>query len=226
MTSTIESLHKILKDETRRKIVLLLEEKGNFGYTDLMDNLNIVSTGTLNYHLKVLGDFIDKDPNGEYRLTEKGKIAYRILTEFPDQERPLQDKRIYKSWIILTVASIIIAALNGYFLNIPIERTATVIAVLLLLTGFAFYIRIRPSTSGNRALFIATGAFVIGFLFWAIIVLSMNASGLRWQIVSLSGNVGDDFFALTSLIICWIAGGLVGEWIGKKRNYILPSLRV
>jgi DNA-binding transcriptional ArsR family regulator len=44
MTSTIDSLHKILKDETRRKIIFKLDEKGSVGYTELMESLDIVST--------------------------------------------------------------------------------------------------------------------------------------------------------------------------------------
>jgi DNA-binding transcriptional ArsR family regulator len=50
MTSTIDSLRKILKDEKRRKIILALNEKGSVSYTNLMESLDIVITGTLNYH--------------------------------------------------------------------------------------------------------------------------------------------------------------------------------
>jgi DNA-binding transcriptional ArsR family regulator len=56
MSSGLASLHKILKDETRRKIILLLNGKGSLGYTELLDNSEAGSTGLLNYHLKVLGD--------------------------------------------------------------------------------------------------------------------------------------------------------------------------
>ena len=63
MNTGLSSLHKILKDETRSKIILLLNEKGSLSYTDLMNTLRIVSTGTLNYHLKVLGDLLTKDEN-------------------------------------------------------------------------------------------------------------------------------------------------------------------
>ncbi len=58
--SGIDSLHKILKDPTRRKAILLLND-GSLTYTELMDKLDIISTGTLNYHLKVLGDLVEKD---------------------------------------------------------------------------------------------------------------------------------------------------------------------
>jgi len=44
MTSGINSIHKILKDETRQKILLLLDEKGSISYTKLM---NALGTGAL-----------------------------------------------------------------------------------------------------------------------------------------------------------------------------------
>jgi hypothetical protein len=54
MSSGLASLHKILKDETRSKAILLLNEKEAMSYTDLMDELGIVSTGLLNYHLNLI----------------------------------------------------------------------------------------------------------------------------------------------------------------------------
>jgi DNA-binding transcriptional ArsR family regulator len=226
MTSAIESLHKILKDETRRKIVLLLNEKGSLGYTDLMDSINVVSTGTLNYHLKVLGNLIEKSPSGVYQLTERGKLAYRILTEFPDQENPPQDKRIYKAWLVFAVATVTLSILTGYFLKIPLERQVITLTILLLSFGFAFYIRIKPSRSGNRAFYISIGALGIGFVLWFLIASLVLFSGLRWQIVDATGNFGDNFTVFTTLIICWIVGGFIGDLIGKSRNYKIPTLRV
>ena len=50
-----------------------------------MDTLGIVSTGTLNYHLKVLGDLLAKNEQEQYTLTERGKLAAKLLTEFPEE---------------------------------------------------------------------------------------------------------------------------------------------
>lgn len=102
MSSGIAALHNILRDETRRKIILLLNEKGYLSYTDLMDTLGIVSTGLLNYHLKVLGDLLSKNEEGQYTLTEKGKLASRLLQEFPEQDNQLQLKRKWwkRFWIV------------------------------------------------------------------------------------------------------------------------------
>src|SRR5208337_5291446 len=85
MSSGIASLHKILKDETRRNIILLINEKGALSYTYLMETLGFATTGLLNYHLKMMGDLLTKDEDGQYMLTEKGKLASRLLLEFPEE---------------------------------------------------------------------------------------------------------------------------------------------
>jgi len=84
MSSGIASLHKLLKDETRRRIILLLQEKGSLSYVDLMKALGITNTGKMNYHLKVLGNLLAKKEDGHYMLTDKGMLASRLLLEFPE----------------------------------------------------------------------------------------------------------------------------------------------
>ena len=104
MSTGIAFLHKILKDEARRKIVLLLNEKGSLSYTDLMKSLT-VSTELLNYHLKVLDDFLSKNGKGEYILTEKGKLASRLLLEFPEDislgKRCKWERKFWKAKVLL-----------------------------------------------------------------------------------------------------------------------------
>ena len=51
-----------------------------------MDATEIGSTGLLNYHLKVLSSLIAKNESGQYLLTEKGKLASRLLMEFPEAD--------------------------------------------------------------------------------------------------------------------------------------------
>jgi DNA-binding transcriptional ArsR family regulator len=225
MSQGIASLHKILKDKTRQKILTLLATRGSLSYTELMEQLDVL-TGILNYHLKVLGDLLQKNNSGQYILSDKGQLAYKVLTEFPCTETKVVDKRIYKAWIILTVASVILLILNGYFLNIPVERTALALAILLSATAIAFYIRVRPSTSGNRIFFIAIGAGVIGFLIWGMCFSLYNASTLRWYIIRASGNLAFNILLLATLIICWVIGGLIGDWLGRRRGYVIPRIRV
>jgi hypothetical protein len=84
VSSNIGSLHKILKDETRRKIILLLQEKRSLSYVDLMKTLGITNTGKMNYHLKVLGNLLSKRDGDQYVLSEKGMLAYRLMQEFSE----------------------------------------------------------------------------------------------------------------------------------------------
>ena len=48
----INSLHTVLKDPTRRKILATLNDKGSISYVEMLDLLEIEHTGKLNYHLK------------------------------------------------------------------------------------------------------------------------------------------------------------------------------
>ena len=106
MSSGIASLHKILKDETRKKIILLLKEKGGLSYTDLMNALEINSTGKLNYHLRILEGLVLKREDGQYVLTERGVLASRLLLEFPEEDNQLQVKG--KWWRRFWIAAILL----------------------------------------------------------------------------------------------------------------------
>lgn len=221
MTSTIDSLYKILKDETRRKIILELSGKGSVGYTDLMDSLGIVSTGTLNYHLKVLGDLLEKDQEEKYKLSEKGKLASRLLTEFPEQNGSTINKtRLKVIWLICSMTFTLLAFILWYGLNAPIYRLIYVLIVAQVGSAFLYYIRVKPEKTG-RVFWIILGISVIGGVFWLLLQGLVNGTGFRFLLVRLAGNAGFDLFALISLIILWTLGAFVGDWIGKKRKYKL-----
>lgn len=91
MDVDMDSLYKVLKDKIRREIVLQLSQNDPLAYVDLMNTLEITNTGRLNYHLKILGDLLEKDENGKYRLTEKGALASQLLRRFP-AEKPVDRK--------------------------------------------------------------------------------------------------------------------------------------
>ena len=79
MSIDFESISDVLKHPIRRKIILALYGNDRLSYVDLMNIVKVVSTGKFNYHLKILGDLIEKDQNGKYGLTEKGKMAAQLL---------------------------------------------------------------------------------------------------------------------------------------------------
>jgi len=82
------SLQNVLKHPIRQRIVLFLLEKKELAYMDLMNLVEITNTGKLNYHLKILGDLIEKNEDGKYHLTEKGQLASEFLLRFPKKIEP------------------------------------------------------------------------------------------------------------------------------------------
>jgi hypothetical protein len=85
MCVDLTPLHNILRDPTRRDILLYLSRNDSLTYMELMDFLKITNTGKFNYHLKVLGDLIEKGEDGKYRLTEKGNTAIELLEKFSEK---------------------------------------------------------------------------------------------------------------------------------------------
>ncbi len=139
MTADLESLHKILKDQTRRKIILSINEKGSLSYTDLMREVGVSSTGTLNYHLKVLADLLTKDDTGQYLLTPKGKTASRLLLEFPEQANQEHVKTVWwrRFWVVAILLDVIVL---GFALGFYLAGSIDVFRLIQAVMGFTFAI--------------------------------------------------------------------------------------
>ena len=135
----------------------MLNEKGSLSYSDLMDSLGIVSTGTMNYHIKVLGDLVDKNEVGHYFLTEKGKLASRLLIEFPEPDYALQTKRKWwrRFWIVAILLQFagLAVVLALYFLGsldfswVVRSFFGHIFGVIFL---YFFYRMIRPQRNGRK----------------------------------------------------------------------------
>lgn len=231
MSKGLFFLHKILKDETRRQIILLLDEKSGLTYTELMDSLEVVSTGLLNYHLKVLGDLLSKNEEEKYILSEKGKLASRLLLQFPEDNQVGKKPRWWrKFWIGQAIVIPVYFAINFVLYLMCYINAATLYRLSLAafaIIGIGYMVtHIKKDvlsaeglTKLNRGLYLLVGTFTGGFILWGGLTVAMNVTGIRsW----LDGIIGDGPLAITTLIICYIVGGFIGDWIGKKTNYYVP----
>ena len=96
----------------------MLAAQGSLSYTELMEQLDVL-TGILNYHLKVLGELIQKNNDGKYVLSEKGKLASKLLVEFPDDQVQGR-KRLKQFWIfagiiqVVYLISVLVVFVLGY----------------------------------------------------------------------------------------------------------------
>ncbi len=153
------SLFYKLSDENRNKILTKLSES-NLTFSELIEKTGIANTGTLNYHIRILGDLILKNEEGKYMLTEKGRLASKLLTEFPEDTIELSKQWVkinfrtktpnYGYWVIIAwvlalIAFVFLVASNNISIN------TLVFPWLLFFTGiiyFVMHIRLSKKTKG------------------------------------------------------------------------------
>ena|SRR2546426_5237155 len=156
------SLHRVLKDPTRRRILSSLSERGPLAYVELLGLLEIEHTGKLNYHLKLLGDLISKDDNGRYSLTEKGRLAVQIASKFQPASGLNKNATFREiSWILLPLS--VLSAYYGFFGSIDAQLAFGFISIVLLVSAVFLSHRSRildfgfPQILGLLAVAVAFG---------------------------------------------------------------------
>lgn len=70
----------VLSHPLRREILLILSEKGECSFTDLMNALK-VDTGKLSFHIRSLSGFLEQTSTGKYKLAKAGENAIRLIRD-------------------------------------------------------------------------------------------------------------------------------------------------
>lgn len=161
MSVDFESLSDVLKHHVRRKIILTLFEKGNLSYVDLMNLVGVSNTGKFNYHLKILGDLIEKNQNGRYALTEKGQMSAQLLQKFPEKKPQPKVLSMADAAVIGFVGVVLIAANPAFW-------ASAIIALLNLELDVPFFLIIG-------FLIIAYALIVPGAVMWLLTVRRTNS---------------------------------------------------
>jgi hypothetical protein len=118
-------------------------------------------------------------------------------------------------WMALVAITVIFVVINYFLFHYSLSSVIGGLAITLFGIGAAYYIRVRPSLKVNKVVYIFLGCGISVVL----LVVVYGISGLgRW----VTNTLG----AWPSLIIGYAVfiplGILIGDWIGKKRNYQLP----
>jgi len=156
------------------------------------------------YLEKHLRGWLPKEPN-----------LPRNKVQVADAKTKVPKPRWWKPlWITALFMVIIFGVVNYFLLHYPLTSVIGGMAVSLLGVGIAYYIRVRPSMTANRVVYIL-GGIGIGWVMWVI-----------YAITGIGGWVTDTLGVWPSLIIgfavFYTIGALIGDWIGKRRNYQLP----
>lgn len=116
-------------------------------------------------------------------------------------------------WIAILLLTIASGFITYFLLNVPLERTVSVVALTFFCIGIAYYIRFKPSIRVNRALYILLGITPLGFCLSVAYAVLLGGYVTGW----LMG-----WFNIIVTIGILIVGAFIGDWIGKRRNYQLP----
>jgi uncharacterized RDD family membrane protein YckC len=76
----VSKILSVLSHRLRREILIILSEKGEGSFTDLMNALN-VDTGKLSFHIRSLAPFLEQTPAGKYKLSREGESAVRVIRD-------------------------------------------------------------------------------------------------------------------------------------------------
>jgi len=190
MVSESAGFYKILEDDLRQTILMSIHERGSLSYSELVEKFDMISEKLLNYHLKVLDDFLSKNPEDQYALTEKGRLALKFLEEFPMQETRRQKERKH-FWLMMCIAA---TGLFGYNVLWYLRDTdftgfllRTVVFICFILAiAYCVYLA-NPLLSGLERtkfpglylVFGGIGGFAIGF-FGLLLVSAIF--GLYWRL--------------------------------------------
>jgi len=151
------SLSDVLKNPIRRKIILSLSNLSCISYVELMNIVQVTNTGRFNYHLKELGDLIQKDATGKYCLTEKGQLATQFIQKYPDKPVIASSLRMSDATLV-GFAGVLLTVANPLFI------------VPVLLQIFNFTVLPLPVILAFRPLSYAYSIFIPGYFMWLLVV--------------------------------------------------------
>jgi len=203
-------------------------------YVDLMRGAEVTSTDKMNYYLKILSDIITKTAEGNYILTEKGKLVSRVLLEFPCeniQQRGMKPAWWRRFWIGTAIMALTISTIwaTAFFLGyVDLRELYRGLFAILAATGIAYMLQHisrdvlskKARLTMSRIAFLLFGTFIVGFFLWIALMVGLHAS-------RIDGTLAKEFGSVTPILISFIAcdfvGAFIGYWVGKKRDYRLPQ---
>jgi uncharacterized RDD family membrane protein YckC len=76
----VSKILNVLSHPLRREILVLLNEKAECSFTDIMNALSL-DTGKLSFHIRSLAGLIEQTSSGKYRLNKMGENTVRLIAD-------------------------------------------------------------------------------------------------------------------------------------------------
>lgn len=148
-----EAVFQALSANERREILKIITREQAVSYTEILGELNM-TTGNLNYHLKQLEGFIEKDENGRYIITPLGKTAINVLAAtydtsngvntYVDLARLSQSRGIHPTvtrllWVGI-IFNLLILSIYGYMAYVLIVEGGAIFVKFVLVVLIIIFI--------------------------------------------------------------------------------------
>jgi hydrogenase/urease accessory protein HupE len=117
-------------------------------------------------------------------------------------------------WIAIVISTIVLGIIIPLISHIPLETAVIYLVIALVFEGIAYYARVRPSISLNRAMYILLGVTIGGFL-WLVSMIFLSRIYTQ--------GLSEDVVIVIILIVCLGIGALIGDTIGRLRDYKGPE---
>lgn len=155
---------KTLSNPIRQGILKIVSEQGSISFTALKDELSLTD-GSLYYHIKNLNEFLEKDEQNFYRLSDLGKETMNVIKGSPIVESE------EKSKITRILEKVGLSQLFYYLFGDPIR---SLIEINLLLIVFAWMFGVSNEHFSAIETIFTGGAIVnsiISFAHWYLYLL-------------------------------------------------------
>jgi len=139
----ISRILSVLSHPIRRDILLILSDKEECSFTDLMNALQ-VDTGKLSFHIRSLAAFLEQTQTGRYKLNRVGENAIRLIA---DLESWAEDAAVERKASTLQLASFkkrALAFLIDLLMMLAISILVTLPNAFSLLTAGSMF-RLDPN---------------------------------------------------------------------------------
>ncbi|BDC17266.1 winged helix-turn-helix domain-containing protein [Acidianus sp. HS-5] len=154
-----DNFTRIVKDKTRREILIYLYNKGKATYSDILHDMNL-STGKLNYHLRVLQPLITKE-NEYYMLNEKGKQLVEVMLSLGNNKKEFEYTKYLPQFLAITSLIFLFIA-GGLLHHIHTFYVVYSISIILLITS-AFFIYTQDVSGLENAMIFLSILFPYAF---------------------------------------------------------------
>jgi DNA-binding transcriptional ArsR family regulator len=118
-----DEIFTALNDPVRRQILLLIDDKGEASFAEILREIGITDTDLLSNHLKTLALLVEQPKQGSYRLSKAGKVGVDVFRKV-NRERENTNKAIHKEvehFVGLSIKkSVLFVLISGLTLFAPL----------------------------------------------------------------------------------------------------------